>query len=322
MDETIIGIDIGGTTIKMGFLNEQGDIIHKWEIETNKEKQGIHIVPDIWHSISLKLSEFRITNIVGIGVGAPGFVDKKTGIVYEAVNIGWRNYELGKELTAKLGLPVFVENDVNLVALGENWRGAGNNAKDLIAVTLGTGVGSGIISNGEIINGMNGTAGELGHIIADPEGYPCNCGRVGCLDTIASATGIVRQARDRIEENPNSQLANLYQKVGHIDAKDVFELAKNGDVICESVINRTADILGLLIANAAMIINPSMVLIGGGVSNAGDQLLRPVTSAFQKYSLGRIGKECKVEIAKLGNDAGIIGAAYLVKQEMQNLVFV
>lgn len=315
MGGTIIGIDIGGTTVKIGFLNMQGDIIHKWEIDTNREKQGLYIVDEIWNSVTRKISEFQVTNILGIGVGAPGFVDKTTGIVYEAVNIGWKDFELGKELRKRSSLPVYVENDVNLVALAENWIGVGNNAKDLIAISLGTGVGSGVIANGEILNGMNGTAGEIGHIIADPEGYPCNCGRIGCLDTIASATGIVNQAMDKMVEHPESGLAALYHTNGKIDAKDVFDLAKKGDRISEDVINRTADILGFLIANAATMINPSKIIIGGGVSKAGEQLLQPVTRAFQKYALPRISQKCHIEIAKLGNDAGIIGAAYLVKQE-------
>ncbi|MBO0992006.1 ROK family glucokinase [Bacillus sp. SD088] len=320
MAETIIGIDIGGTAVKIGFLNKQGDIIHKWEIDTNKEKQGLYIIDEIWNSVASKISEFQMTNILGIGVGAPGFVDKTTGIVYEAVNIGWKDFELGKELEKRSGLPVYVENDVNLVALAENWIGAGNNAKELIAITLGTGVGSGVIANGKILNGMNGTAGEIGHIIADPEGYPCNCGRIGCLDTIASATGIVNQAMDKIAETPESGLAALYQENGKIDAKDIFNFAKKGDMVSESVINRTADILGLLIANAATMINPSKIIIGGGVSKAGEHLLRPVRNSFQKYSLPRISDNCTIDIAKLGNDAGMIGAAYLVKQETQEVV--
>ncbi|WP_053367837.1 ROK family glucokinase [Bacillus sp. FJAT-27245] len=320
--EIIIGIDIGGTTVKIGFLNLQGDIIHKWQIETNKESQGLYILDEIWDSVAGKISEWNISNILGMGVGAPGFVDKTTGIVHEAVNIGWQDFKLRQELEKRSGIPVYVENDVNLVALGENWLGAGNNTKELLAITLGTGVGGGVIANGEILNGMNGTAGEIGHIIADPKGYPCNCGRTGCLDTIASATGIVHQAMDRIEENPESGLAALYHKNGTIDAKDIFDLAKKGDRICEEIINRTADLLGLLIANAAMIVNPSKIIIGGGVAKAGEQLLRPVRHSFQKYSLPRISEKCKIETAKLGNDAGMIGAAYLVKQERQNILHV
>ncbi|WP_319418028.1 ROK family glucokinase [Virgibacillus necropolis] len=305
----------------MELLNEGGDIINKWETPTNKKDNGIYIVDDIWNSITNNLAKLPIekNKILGIDVGAPGFVNEKTGMVYEAVNIGWENFELADLLKDRSGLPVFVENDANLAVLGENWKGAGNQERDIIAVTLGTGVGGGIIANGVILNGFNGTAGEVGHIIVDPNGYPCNCGRIGCLDTVASATGIVHQALDKIEEDPTSTLANYYYRNGNIDAKDIFYLASKGDVTCKNKINRTADVLGLIIANTATIINPTKVLIGGGLSKAGDQVLHLITKYFQKYSLTRISDVCEVKIAQLGNEAGVIGAAYLVKQKLQNL---
>ncbi|WP_290370034.1 ROK family glucokinase [Paenibacillus sp. CECT 9249] len=319
MDETMIGIDIGGTTVKIGLLTKEGDIAHKWEIPTNRENLGKHIVDDIWRSVSSKLTELHIAKdkLIGIGVGAPGFTDKNTGVVHEAVNVGWKNYDLGAQLQERSGLPVFVENDANMVALGENWKGGGNRAKDLIAITLGTGVGSGIIANGEILSGTNGTAGEIGHIIADPNGYPCNCGRTGCLDTVASATGIVRQAMEQMKDDPNGALAALYSNKGTIDAKDVFDAARQGDPGCERVIRRIADLLGFVLAGAAAVINPSIIVIGGGVSQAGDQLLRPVIDSFRTYSLPRISRACEINIARLGNDAGMIGAAYLVMQQTQ-----
>lgn len=311
-----IGVDIGGTAVKIGFINTDGDILHKWEIPTNKEKQGEYVVDDIWDSIRSHLDKLQNKGrVLGIGAGAPGFVNKTTGVVYQAVNIGWQDFELQRQLQERSNLPVFIENDANMVALGENWRGSGNNANDLIAITLGTGVGSGIIANGEILSGINGTAGEIGHTIADRDGYPCNCGRRGCLDTIASATGIVHQAMDKVNENPDSELADFYHQNGALTAKDIFKLAEKGNKTCKNIIDRITDILGLVIANAAAVINPSKVIIGGGVSNAGDALLRPVTANFEKYSLPRISNECDVRIAQLGNDAGIIGAAYLAKQK-------
>src|SRR5699024_4297083 len=170
--------------------------------------------------------------------------------------------------------------------------------------------------NGDILNGTNGTAAEIGHIIADPNGYPCNCGRVGCLDTIASATGIVRQAMDKIAEHPNSALASHYQKHGKLEAKDVFNFAQDGDIASESVINRTTDILGFMIGSAATIINPSQIIIGGGVSKAGETLLEKIKKSLRKYTLPRINDCCEVKLAQLGNDAGIIGAAYLVKSNL------
>lgn len=320
LDKKIIGIDIGGTFIKIGILNESGDILHKWSIETNKDNKGINIVKDIWESINYKLSELNLGNeIIGIGVGAPGFINRKTGVVYEAVNIGWVNYELEKQLKEYSNCPVFVENDANLAALGENWRGGGNQAKDLIVLTLGTGVGSGIIVNGEIVSGTNGTAGEIGHISIDPNGYLCNCGHIGCLDTIASGTGIVNQAIKCINENSKSPLAAYYLDRHFLDAKDVFYLASKGDELCISIIQKVADAIGNVLAHTATVTNPSKIIIGGGVAKAGDQLLNAIKYSFGKYSLPRIYKCCEIKTAKLGNDAGIIGAAYLVIHQTQDI---
>lgn len=191
MREIIIGVDIGGTTVKIGFIKENGDILGKWEIPTNISNAGKLIVDDVWNSITTKLTEFSVekSSVLGLGVGAPGFIDAAIGYVHEAVNIGWKDFNLADQLKEKSGLPVFVENDANVAALGENWTGAGNQAKNLIAVTLGTGVGGGIIVDGTILSGANGMAGEIGHMTVDPAGYPCNCGRSGCLETIVSATG-------------------------------------------------------------------------------------------------------------------------------------
>ncbi|RDW19198.1 glucokinase [Oceanobacillus arenosus] len=319
--EILVGIDIGGTTVKLGFINAQGDILEKWEIPTNITNAGNAILDDIWNSINNKLAQGNLDNgtILGLGVGAPGFIDSKTGYVYEAVNIGWRDFDLAQKLKEKSGLPVFLENDANLAALGENWIGAGEQAKDMIAITLGTGVGGGIIANGSALNGVNGMSGEIGHITIDPSGYQCNCGRKGCLETIASATGIVRQAMDYIKSHTDSGLAVFYQENGKLTAKDIFDLASQGDAGCEEIVNSTTDILGLTIANMCTLINPSMVLIGGGVSKAGDQLLTKITASFEKHALKRIREACEIRIGKLGNDAGIIGGAFLVQQKLQRL---
>ncbi|WP_047980092.1 ROK family glucokinase [Ornithinibacillus contaminans] len=316
MNKTVIvGVDIGGTTVKIGFLQNSGDIIEKWEIPTNTANSGLSIVDDIWDAISQKAMALSISqaHILGIGVGAPGFIDSKTGYVYEAVNIGWKDVELAEQLSSKSGLPVFVENDANIAVLGENWLGAGKNSEDVIAITLGTGVGGGIIAGGKILNGVNGTAGEIGHITVDPNGYSCNCGRKGCLETLASATGFVRQAMNIIDTNTSSKLAERYRKNGTVTAKDIFELAQQGDMDSRGIITHTAEVIGLAISNLTMTLNPSKVLVGGGVSKAGDQLLEPIKQAFKKYALPRTFEACEVRIAELGNDAGIIGAASLVK---------
>lgn len=318
MEKVILGIDIGGTSIKIGIITENGDIQHKWEISTNINDQGSSIAKDIWMSIQDKLKEFNISedSLLGMGIGAPGFINVETGLVYEAVNIGWKNLNLVDQFRKWSDLPIYVANDANVAALGENWKGAGQLANNLIAVTLGTGVGGGIIANGTLINGENGTGGEIGHITVDPKGYSCNCGRKGCLETISSATGIVRQALDLIDKNPESTLAHHYQQVGEVTAKDIFDLAKKGDQLCEKVIHHTTDVLGFVIANIATVINPEKIIIGGGVSKAGDQLIKLIESNFEKYALPRISEICDITIAKLGNDAGMIGAAYLVKEKL------
>ncbi|SDQ50246.1 ROK family glucokinase [Virgibacillus salinus] len=323
MDQNIIGIDVGGTTIKFGIINEAGNILDKWEIPTNATNSGTSILTDIWNSLrqKIEIGQLNKDSITGIGLGAPGFIHEESGRVYEAVNIGWKNMEIANELKIISNLPVFVQNDANIAVLGENWRGAGEQSRNLIAITLGTGVGGGIIANGTILNGENGTAGEIGHITIEKDGYQCNCGRRGCLETIASATGIVRQAKNIIGTNPTSRLASLYRENGSLTTKDIFELANNGDALSKEVIDHTADVLGLVIANLATIINPSKILIGGGVSKAGEGFINSIDNAFRKYALGRVSEVCDLKVAQLGNDAGIIGAAFLVKQKLMNTTF-
>lgn len=320
----IVGVDVGGTTVKIGIISAEGDIQSKWEIKTDKTDGGQRIMDDVWTSIDQKLAEAAIpvSQVLGIGMGAPGFIDGETGYIYEAVNIGWKEYDLPAHLKGLSGLPVFVENDANVAVLGENWKGAGRQEKNVIAITLGTGVGGGIIANGEIVNGANGMAGEIGHMTIEKNGKPCNCGRYGCLETIASATGIVRQALDIIKAgNSSGMLMEHYQKHGDITTKDIFQFAAAGDKEATSIIEYTADILGMVIANMGTIINPSRVLIGGGVSKAGNQLLDEIQAAFNKYALERVKEICGMRIAELGNDAGIIGAAFLVKQKLLNVTF-
>ncbi|SHF60971.1 ROK family glucokinase [Ornithinibacillus halophilus] len=323
MKHYIIGLDIGGTTVKIGLIQLNGDIKEKWEIPTNTENQGLSIVTDVWESIEERLTKLnvQIDDILGIGVGAPGFINGDTGLVYEAVNIGWKNFELGKEFEKVSNLPVIVENDANIAVLGENWIGAGNRSQNVIAVTLGTGVGGGIITNGQVLNGENGTAGEIGHITVAHEGYRCNCGRVGCLETVASATGIVRKAMDKIQDNPESLLAKHVNSGKDLTSKEIFDLAAAGDSISLEIIDEISDLLGFVISNLAIVINPSKVLIGGGVSKAGDFLIDKIDKAFKKYALPRISNVCEIKLAKLGNDAGIIGAAFLVQQRLSDLKF-
>ncbi|WP_077326973.1 ROK family glucokinase [Virgibacillus siamensis] len=318
MNNTFIGIDVGGTTVKFGIINENGNILDKWEIPTNTDNEGESILSDIWKSIEGRVS---LHDVAGVGIGVPGFIDQKTGDVYEAVNIGWKQVELAKIMKEKTGLPVFVENDANAAVLGENWKGAGGQVKNLVAITVGTGIGGGIIANGSILNGESGTAGEIGHITMDPHGSPCNCGRQGCLETISSATGMIRQATEKIHEYPASPLAEVYARQNNLTAKDIFELAEKGDTICREIIQHAAEVLGLALANLAVIINPSRILIGGGVSQAGNSFVKQIDDAFRRNTLAKAGEVCEMKIAQLGNDAGIIGAAFLVKQNLEKVTF-
>ncbi|WP_163526360.1 ROK family glucokinase [Halobacillus ihumii] len=314
-DKYCFGVDIGGTTIKLAVLSTEGEIIKKWEIPTNKSERGKHIAGDIQEAIEAARSELNIhkSNILGIGVGAPGFINTKTGFIYVAVNIGWEDYDFGNELSELSGYSVWVDNDANLAALGENWLGAGNGAENVIAVTLGTGVGGGIIANGQIISGANGMAAEIGHMTVIPHGgAPCNCGKSGCLETETSATAIVRKAKEVLTAFPDSSL----NKVKDMTAKKVFQAAADDDPGAKKVLESVTDTLGLAIANLAIAVNPNKIIIGGGVSKAGAQLLTPLKETFQLYALPRTIKACTFEIAELGNDAGVIGGAYLVKENL------
>ncbi|MGP4074404.1 ROK family glucokinase [Halobacillus sp. K22] len=309
-----LAADIGGTTVKLAVIKHNGEIVRKWEIETNRENGGEGIAEDIHQAFKSSLEELHIDKkqVAGIGAGAPGFVDPNSGFIHEAVNIGWKNYDFGAILSELTGFPVWVDNDANLAALGEKWLGAGEGAEELIAVTLGTGVGGGIIANGEILNGVNGTAGEIGHITVVPEGgAPCNCGKTGCLETLASATGIVRLAKEAIQSAPASTLQNIPSD--QLTAKDVFEAAEQGDEAAVTVIEKVTDLLGITIANLAIAINPEKIIIGGGVSQAGSQLMDPLKAAYKKYALPRTFEATSFDVAKLGNDAGVIGGAFLVK---------
>lgn len=312
----LAGIDIGGTTIKMAFISFNGDIVEKWEIPTNKHENGKDIPADIAKSIFIKLTQHGQTkdSLLGAGVGAPGPINDEDGSVYVGVNIGWNNFPLKERLQEELALPVVVDNDANVAALGEMWKGAGDGAKDMLCVTLGTGVGGGVIVNGDILHGVNGAAGEIGHITTVVEnGALCNCGKTGCLETVASATGIVRLANEVLKTtNSPSKLRNY----NPITSKDIFDSAKEGDQLAKKIVEKVAFYLGLSIANVANVTNPKKIVIGGGVSKAGDTLLDPVKQQFHQFAFPRVAEGAELAIANLGNDAGVIGAAWLVKNKI------
>ncbi|WP_096201252.1 ROK family glucokinase [Bacillus sp. FJAT-45350] len=318
VEQWLAGVDIGGTSIKVAFVNKYGDIIKKWEIRTNTSEEGKFITTEITKSIDKHLDELGETKekLRGIGLGAPGFINMETGYIYSAVNIGWKEFPLKDRLEVESGLPVIVDNDANIAALGEMWRGAGDGSKNLLCITLGTGVGGGIIANGQIVHGVNGMAGEIGHITAVPKGgIACNCGKTGCIETIASATGLSRMATEGLNgKGTQSILKNVFTQRGRLTSKDIFEAAKQNDQWATEVIDTMAFHLGLVIANLANSLNPEKIVIGGGVSKAGALLLKPLNHYFQQFALSRVSQSFNITIATLGNDAGVIGGAWLAKE--------
>ncbi|MEW9500419.1 ROK family glucokinase [Jeotgalibacillus marinus] len=319
-ENLIIGVDIGGTTIKIAFVLDQGEIVEKWEIPTNKSNKGVSIIPDIAASIKLKMVQYSIKKetVLGIGVGAPGPVNRQTGILYTGVNIGWDEpVALRDELQQLTGLPVVIENDANVAAIGEMWKGAGDGARDVVCVTLGTGVGGGVIVNGDIAHGVKGAAGEIGHITAVPEnGYYCNCGKYGCLETVASATGVIRLAMDALKEsNAPSTLREVLAVTGQLSSKEIFDAATMGDLVATQVVQKLSFYLGLALANLGGALNPEKIVIGGGVSQSGDTLLNPLREKFKQFAFSTVAESTTIEVATLGNDAGVIGAAWLIKEK-------
>ncbi|MEH7353146.1 ROK family glucokinase [Neobacillus drentensis] len=320
-EQWITGVDLGGTTTKIAFITMGGEIVHKWEIPTDNSNEGQNITTNIASAIDEKLAQLGETKdkLVGIGMGAPGPVDYETGIILNVVNLGWKdNYPLKESLEAASSLPAAIENDANCAALGEMWKGAGNGAKDLVCVTLGTGVGGGVIANGNIVQGINGAAGEIGHITAIPSGgSPCNCGKTGCLETVASATGIVRLAMIELNKNDSSgELRKLFVENGKITAKDVFDCARSGDQLAKKVLDEVSFHLGFVLANIANTLNPEKIVLGGGVSKAGNILLDAVNKNFAKFAFSAVRNSTDIALATLGNDAGVLGAAWLIKNKL------
>lgn len=321
-DKWVVGVDLGGTTTKLAFINTKGEILHKWEIPTDNSEKGKWITVNISQTINKKLADLGETKekLLGIGMGSPGPVDYENGIIYNTVNLAWENnYPLTKILEKEISLPAYIDNDANCAALGEMWKGAGAGAKDLVCVTLGTGVGGGVIANGRIVQGKSGAAGEIGHITAITSGgAPCNCGKTGCLETVASATGIVRLATERLEEQESNSgpLMKLFRDQGEITAKNVFDCGKAGDILSLEVIDEVAFHLGLALANVGNTLNPEKMVLGGGVSKAGVILLDKVQSYFDKFAFPRVKESTEISMAILGNDAGVIGAGWLVINEL------
>lgn len=311
MKKYCFGIDVGGTTVKMGLFTTEGELLDKWEIPTRKEDGGAYILNDVAASVEAKLAEKNIAkeDVAGAGIGVPG-PTLDTGYVSICVNLGWKDKNPANELSELLSIPVKAGNDANVAALGEMWKGGGEGYLDVVLLTLGTGVGGGIIINGEIAPSHRGVGGELGHITVNPdEEATCNCGNHGCLEQYASATGVVRIANKLLAASKEESSLRTLETV---TAKDVFDAAKAGDHLAVEAVEVLGKYLGLVVANVALTVDPDVFVIGGGVSKAGQMLIDVITKYYHNFAKIIGDNKAKVVLAKLGNDAGIYGAARMV----------
>ena len=303
------GVDIGGTTVKLGLFKFDGEVVEKWEIKTRTENHGVNILPDVATTIKehMRQRELIKENVLGVGVGIPAPV-MESGIVKATANLGWGYKEVKHELEELLEIEVKVGNDANVAALGEMWKGGGQGHRNMIMVTLGTGVGGGVITNGRIMVGGHGAGGEIGHICVNyDETESCGCGKTGCLEQYASATGIVRLAKRKLA---NETRKTLLEK-DMLSAKSIFDAVKEGDAVAMEVAEEFGRYLGYALANLAVISDPAVIVIGGGVSKAGEILISYVEKYFKERAFFA-NTHVIFSLAKLGNDAGICGAAKLV----------
>ncbi len=308
MNEYVIGADIGGTTVKLGFFTSQGEIVDKWEIPTDCSPKA-DILKDIAESCKKKMeaSGLSVKAFAGIGIGVPGPV-KDDGSVQRCVNLGWEEKHVKKEMEDLLGLPAVVENDANMAALGEVWKGSASGCRDAVMVTLGTGVGGGIIVGGEIVSGSHGFGGEIGHMTLNiHETSRCNCGKAGCVEQYCSATGIVRETRKTLEKTDAWSSLREY-KPSEITSWHIFEAAKAGDTFAKTQVDVFCRRLARALSFISAVIDPEVFVIGGGVSKAGEIITENVSRHFKEFAFGG-QKETRFVLASLGNDAGIYGCA-------------
>lgn len=310
MGKICFGVDLGGTTVKMGVFTAEGALLQEWEIPTRKEESGKYILEDIAASINAKVAEDSIVaeDVVGVGIGVPGPVTP-TGVVKGCVNIGWGDTPVEEILKDKTGFSVKAGNDANVAALGELWQGGGKGFSSLVMVTLGTGVGGGIVINEKIVTGSHGAAGEIGHMsVVYDETASCNCGKKGCLEQVASATGIVKEAKRFLAATEEESVLRTFD---NLTARDVFDAAKEGDSLAVKTVDRLGEYLGIALGHIACIVDPDVFIIGGGVSKAGDYLIQAIHGHYVEKTYPGC-KQTPIKLATLGNSAGIYGAAKLV----------
>jgi glucokinase len=312
MEAYCFGVDIGGTNIKLGLFNHKGENIEKWQLATDKKQNGQYILPHIAQSIETVIRDKNIEKqgIIGIGLGVPGPVDAQ-GTVYKCVNLGWDIFNVREALKKLTGFEVKVENDANVAALGEMWQGSGKGAKDVVMITIGTGIGGSIMIDGQIIKGFQGSAGEIGHMtVVLEKGELCSCGKRGCLETVASGLGFLKETLKYLSSHHEPSILKNQE---NLTTKDIFEAAKQKDGVALTMVEQQGRYIGLALANVANTIDPELFIIGGGVSKAGDILIESIQKSFKAYVFHTI-KKTRIVGAGLGNDAGIIGAARLILQ--------
>ncbi len=310
MKNYVFGVDIGGTTVKLGFFKSEGTLVDKWEIPTRKDEGGRFILPDVAASLEAKLQEQGVSkdDVAGVGIGVPGPV-RDDGTVLRCVNLGWGVFNVEEEFEKLFGLPAKVGNDANMASLGEMWQGGGKGFKSIVMVTLGTGVGGGIIVNGKMLSGNNGAGGEIGHICVNVEETEvCGCGKKGCLEQYTSATGITRMAERALN---NTDRASKLRSVQYISAKEIFDAAKEGDDLALELVEDHGKTLGKALATVACVCDPEAFVIGGGVSKAGEILVNTTKKYYQQFVFHAC-RDTKFVLATLGNDAGIYGCAEAV----------
>ncbi len=306
-----IGIDLGGTNIAGGLVNEKGEILIKHSIPTGRERGSDLVIEDIYKVIKALIDQNNTgSEVVGIGIGIPGISDPHTGEVLVCVNLNWYNVPLRAKLAEKTSLPIYIDNDATVAGVAEFQVAQAGQYKDAVILTLGTGVGGGILIDGKVVSGHHGIGSELGHMLIGEALYTCNCGRNGCLETFASSTAIIHYAKHLISEgNTSSMLKTVDGDLDKITGEVIFEAAKSGDKIANQVVDRLVKYLSIGIMNIVCAIDPEIILLGGGISMAGDFLIEKINSALESLKYFKASPIAKVEIAKLKNDAGIIGAA-------------
>ena len=311
-----IGIDLGGTNIVAGVVNENCEIVAKANRPTNAPRAAEGIFDDMAACVKEAMEKAGITNndVLSIGVGTPGSVNKELGLIEFANNLGFDNVPAYRMLRERTGIEkVFFDNDANCAALGEAKAGCGNGAKDFVMITLGTGVGSGIIANGKLVTGLNYAAGEMGHTVIVYGGLPCNCGRRGCWEKYSSATALIAQTKDAMRENPDSVMWELVDDdILKVTGRTAFDAARRGDEAAKKVVDTYVAYLACGISNVVNIFQPEILAVGGGIGNEKENLLAPVRRilASERYSI-HAKKQTEIRAAELGNDAGVIGAAML-----------